>query len=89
MEKTANPIPFNPETLTVRQMKDAVEALGMIFSGIERVRAGEVDIPNFLFHIEQQRDSLAQRWVDPAQQRIADLEAEIESLHQNAAGASL
>jgi hypothetical protein len=57
-----NPIPFNPETLTIRQIKDAAETLRFVFEGLARLDAGEVEASNFLFHLRQQRDSLARQW---------------------------
>jgi hypothetical protein len=62
MPDNKNPIPFNPEMLTIRQSKEALDALHLIFAGIARVDAGEVDASNLLFHIRQQRDSLARMW---------------------------
>lgn len=57
-----NPIPFNPESLTIQQAKDGLDVLSLIFNGAERVKAGEIGVENLIFHIIGWRDELAKRW---------------------------
>jgi hypothetical protein len=57
-----NPIPFNPEGLTIRQMKDAADTLSMIFEGIERVENDGVPAENLIHNMKAWRDSLSAQW---------------------------
>jgi hypothetical protein len=48
----SNPIPFNPDTMTVSQLKECAETLRMAFDGIAR----GVDAENIVHNLEQARD---------------------------------
>ena len=50
----SNPIPFNPELMTVKQLKRCAEALRALFDGLER----EVDAANIIHHLRQWRDQM-------------------------------
>lgn len=56
--KPVNPIPFNPDTMTVSQLKECAEVLSRMFDGIAR----EVPADNMMFHLKQARDDMANRW---------------------------
>jgi hypothetical protein len=53
-----NPIAFNPDTMTVSQVKQAVVTLRTLFDQLENGASAE-DIANFL---AQSRDYLAKVW---------------------------
>lgn len=48
----ANPIPFNPDTMTVSHLKECADALSLAFQGIER----GVDAENIVHQLEAARD---------------------------------
>jgi hypothetical protein len=53
-----NPIAFNPDTMTVRQLKDCAELLRLLFDGIER----EVDDDNIIHHLAIARERWQKDW---------------------------
>lgn len=58
---SANPIPFNPETLTISQAKECVYTLKMVFDALDRDVA-ETDPHNLIHNMRAWRDSLAVQW---------------------------
>lgn len=54
-----NPIAFNPDTMTVSQLKHCAETLRMLFDGIER---DDVDDTNIVFHLKQAREHMLKNW---------------------------
>jgi uncharacterized protein (UPF0276 family) len=56
-----NPIAFNPDMMTVQQLKYVAETLRTTFDLIERNLNGE-DMKNYL---EQARDQMLKRWGEP------------------------
>jgi hypothetical protein len=61
MADKLNPIPFNPDTLTISQAKQCVEALSQLYDALDR-GLHETDPNNVLFHMEQGRDALRKQW---------------------------
>lgn len=53
-----NPIPFAPDTMTVKQVKQCAQVLREIFDAIER----DVDSDNIVFHLKQHRDQMLREW---------------------------
>lgn len=53
-----NPIAFNPDTMTVSQLKEAAETLRTVFDGIER----GVDAENIVHNLRQTRAGMLNRW---------------------------
>lgn len=55
----ANPIPFNPDGMTVRQLRHIAETMRTLFDGNARP---DVDPSNVLFHLEQAREWMLREW---------------------------
>ena len=54
-----NPIPFNPDTMTVSQLKWCADTLRMLFDGVERP---DVDDSNVMHHLRQAREWADKNW---------------------------
>lgn len=61
MAQKLNPIPFNPDTMTISQIKDCAEALSQLYDALDR-GLDETDPNNVLFHMKRGRDALRKRW---------------------------
>ena len=57
-----NPIAFNPDTMTVSQLKECAETLRRFYGNLDRVDAGDVDTQNFFFHFRAARDDMLRKW---------------------------
>lgn len=55
----ANPIYFNPDGMTVRQLKHIADTMRGIFDGLARP---DVDNSNVIFHLEQAREWMLREW---------------------------
>lgn len=55
---SGDPIPFNPDGMTVRELKDCAELLHRTFDAIDR----EVDDHNIVYHIKEARDQFRRTW---------------------------
>lgn len=53
-----NPIPFNPDTMTVSQLKECAEALSTVFDQMRRGVSETVIIG----HLEQTREHMTKNW---------------------------
>lgn len=53
-----NPIPFNPDGMTVRELKDCAELLFRLFDGLDR----GVDAHNTVFHLDAAREQFQRTW---------------------------
>ena len=57
-DKPRNPILFNPDGHTVRQLKDMADTLRAVFDGIDR----GVDPENIVHNLRQAREQYLQSW---------------------------
>lgn len=58
----SNPVPFNPDTMTLRHAKDCVEALRHTFDQLDREDVGSAEIVHYL---RQVRDQQLRRFGEP------------------------
>lgn len=56
--EVTNPIPFNPDTMTISQAKQCAEVLSQAFSGIER----GVDPVNIIHNLRLSMEQMAASW---------------------------
>jgi hypothetical protein len=56
-----NPIPFNPETMTVKQLKECADALRIMFNMLNRGSGYDQHVSMF-YHLVQIRDDFVNRW---------------------------
>lgn len=61
-QQVDNPIPFNPESLTVRQAKEGLELLRDTIAGLQRFDRGEIDVNNLLHNVRQRVAGLNRDW---------------------------
>lgn len=54
----ANPIAFNPDTMTVSQLKECADALRTVFDCIAR----RVPAESIVHTLEQHRDLMTRKW---------------------------
>lgn len=53
-----DPIPFNPNGMTVQELKDCAELLYRTFGAIDR----EVDDHNIVYHLKVAREQFRRTW---------------------------
>ena len=54
---TNNPIPFNPETMTVKELKECAETLRTLFQALPTTPPEGI-----VGHLTQVRDEMLRRW---------------------------
>lgn len=59
MEKPLNPIPFNPDTMTISQAKECADTLSTLFTAIER---GSTTPEGIVHMLEQAREQMLQKY---------------------------
>jgi len=55
-----NPIPFNPDYMTVKQLKECAELLSLLFTLLDRPEEGRDDL--IIGNLEYARTDLARKW---------------------------
>lgn len=57
-DRAVNPIPFNPDTMTLSQIKEAAETLSMIF----RMVGGSYEPEMIVENIKGYQEALSRKW---------------------------
>lgn len=67
-DKTTNPVLFNPDGMTVRQVKDCVDTLRWLYDSMDRLDIlpegddRDAFVENLLHHIRQGREQQRKAW---------------------------